>query len=128
MVKEHKILFGALKAGVAFEWNNSVWIKTEAGQAVNLATGSVEALMGTQKVKETDFILVREQMLPVMKGVRSTEMKDPLEKCSTCQHCYKRKNDDELIYCRKRNGKCDYKEYRPNTVGSKLSNEKNKEI
>lgn len=67
MVKEHKILFGALKEGITFEWNNSVWIKTETGQAVNLATGSIKALMGTQKVKETDFVLVREQMLPFRK-------------------------------------------------------------
>ena len=32
-----------------------------------------------------------------------------LKKCITCKHCYVRK-DDDYIYCRKRNGKCDYKE------------------
>lgn len=33
-------------------------------------------------------------------------------KCLTCQHCYKRKDDDNTLYCRKRNGKCEYKEYK----------------
>lgn len=32
-----------------------------------------------------------------------------LEKCLTCTHCYKRKDDDETVYCRCRNGKCNYK-------------------
>lgn len=59
-------IFGALKAGTAFEWNNSVWIKTEMGQAVNLATGSVEIFLETQKVEETDFVLVRESILPFL--------------------------------------------------------------
>lgn len=30
------------------------------------------------------------------------------EKCRTCQHCYT-KNDDDYVYCRKRNEKCEYK-------------------
>lgn len=34
-----------------------------------------------------------------------------VEKCSTCQHCYKRQNDDDTLYCRKRNGKCEYKRF-----------------
>ena len=33
------------------------------------------------------------------------------EKCRTCQHCYT-KNDDDYVYCRKRNGKCEYKPYK----------------
>lgn len=33
------------------------------------------------------------------------------EKCSTCQHCYTKK-DDDYVYCRKRNGKCEYKPYK----------------
>ena len=33
------------------------------------------------------------------------------EKCRTCQHCHT-KNDDEYVYCRKRNGKCEYKPYK----------------
>lgn len=33
------------------------------------------------------------------------------EKCKTCQHCYT-KNDDDYVYCRKRNGKCEYKPYK----------------
>lgn len=32
-----------------------------------------------------------------------------VDKCLKCQHCYKRKDDDELLYCRKRNGKCEFK-------------------
>lgn len=40
------------------------------------------------------------------------EMCEPwVEKCLTRQHCYKRQDDDEIMYCRKRNGKCEYKEY-----------------
>ena len=35
-----------------------------------------------------------------------------VEKCLTCQHCYKRIDDDSYIYCRKRNGKCEYKPYK----------------
>lgn len=35
---------------------------------------------------------------------------DPLEKCMSCKHCYTRR-DDDYIYCRKRNGKCEYKPY-----------------
>lgn len=35
-----------------------------------------------------------------------------LEKCITCQHCGKKKDDDDIIYCRKRNGKCEYKPYK----------------
>lgn len=34
------------------------------------------------------------------------------EKCRTCQHCYTKK-DDDYVYCRKRNGKCEYKPYKP---------------
>ena len=33
------------------------------------------------------------------------------EKCRTCKHCYTRQ-DDDYVYCRKRNGKCEYKEYK----------------
>lgn len=35
-----------------------------------------------------------------------------LEKCPTCQYYYVALNDD-YVYCRKRNGKCEYKEYKP---------------
>lgn len=31
--------------------------------------------------------------------------------CMTCQHCYT-KQDDDYVYCRKRNGKCEYKKYK----------------
>ena len=37
------------------------------------------------------------------------------EKCKTCQHCYTRQ-DDDYVYCRKRNGKCEYKEYKKKNV------------
>lgn len=40
------------------------------------------------------------------------EYDDLVEKCLTCQYCYKRKDDDNTIYCRKRNGKCEYKPYK----------------
>lgn len=35
---------------------------------------------------------------------------DWVKKCKTCVHCYKKRDDDELLYCRCRNGKCNYKE------------------
>lgn len=41
-----------------------------------------------------------------------SEMYEPwVEKCLTCQHCYRRQDDTEIMYCRKRKGKCEYKEY-----------------
>lgn len=40
------------------------------------------------------------------------EMPEWLKRCMTCQHAYKRKDDDETMYCRKRNGKCEYKKYK----------------
>lgn len=45
------------------------------------------------------------------------------EKCRTCQHCYM-KNDDDYVYCRKRNGKCEYKPYKQR---KELRGEKNDE-
>ena len=33
------------------------------------------------------------------------------EKCRTCQHCHM-KNDDDYVFCRKRNGKCEYRPYK----------------
>ena len=41
-----------------------------------------------------------------------------VEKCMTCQHCYKRR-DDEYLYCRKRNGKCEYKAVQEQEKGGK---------
>ncbi len=35
-----------------------------------------------------------------------------LERCLTCQHIACRKSDIDEYYCRKRNGKCEYKEYK----------------
>lgn len=36
---------------------------------------------------------------------------DWLEKCKSCQHCYTRQ-DDDYVYCKKRDGKCEYKPYK----------------
>lgn len=33
------------------------------------------------------------------------------EKCRTCQHCHM-KNDDDYVFCRKRNGKCEYRPFK----------------
>lgn len=33
------------------------------------------------------------------------------EKCKTCQYCHT-KDDDDYVYCTKRNGKCEYKPYK----------------
>ena len=37
-----------------------------------------------------------------------------LETCKTCQYCYTKQGDDDTVYCRKRNGICEYKEYHRN--------------
>lgn len=37
---------------------------------------------------------------------------NPLDKCQSCQHCYTRQ-DDDYIYCRRRDGQCVYKEKKP---------------
>ena len=47
---------------------------------------------------------------------------DWLEKCKSCQHHYTRQ-DDDYAYCRKRNGKCEYKPYK-----NKKSKEKNMKV
>lgn len=39
------------------------------------------------------------------------ESENFFEKCRTCQYCFT-KNDDDYVYCRKRNGKCEYKPYK----------------
>lgn len=35
-----------------------------------------------------------------------------LEKCLSCTHCYRKKADDETLYCRCHKGKCNYQEVR----------------
>ena len=35
---------------------------------------------------------------------------DWLEKCLKCQHSYHKNDDADTIYCRCRNGQCNYKE------------------
>ena len=39
----------------------------------------------------------------------AAQEQDWLSKCIQCQHCYIRKADDDVYYCRKRNGECEYK-------------------
>ena len=40
------------------------------------------------------------------------DVTDALEKCTTCKHVYRRKDDADTIYCRRREG-CKYEEYKP---------------
>lgn len=35
-------------------------------------------------------------------------MEEWLEKCLSCKHSYHRNDDADIIYCRCRNGKCNY--------------------
>lgn len=37
------------------------------------------------------------------------ETDDWVKQCLMCQHCYQRNSDDDTLFCRKRNGKCEYK-------------------
>lgn len=53
-----------------------------------------------------------------------SEMYEPwVEKCLTCQHCYRRQDDDDILYCRKRKGKCEYKEYQKKDKRSRRAGE-----
>lgn len=47
--------------------------------------------------------------------IDTEQNEDWLSKCITCKHCYTT-NDDDYIKCRKRNGKCEYKEYKPTII------------
>ena len=33
------------------------------------------------------------------------------DKCKTCQYCYTKQNDD-YVYCRRKDGKCEYKPHK----------------
>lgn len=39
-----------------------------------------------------------------------TDMPEWLQKCLLCVHSYYKQDDADMIYCRCRNGKCNYKE------------------
>lgn len=43
------------------------------------------------------------------------EMPDWLKKCMICSHAYYKQTDADTIYCRCRNGKCNFKEYKSKT-------------
>jgi hypothetical protein len=48
-----------------------------------------------------------------------TDMPEWLQKCLSCVHAYYRQDDADMIYCRCRNGNCNYKE----ETNAKQSNE-----
>lgn len=50
--------------------------------------------------------------IPSTEWLSEDETPEWLRKCLSCQHCYKKISDDETIFCRKRNGKCEYKPYK----------------
>lgn len=39
-----------------------------------------------------------------------TDIPEWLQKCLSCVHSYYKQDDADMIYCRCRNGKCNYKE------------------
>lgn len=38
---------------------------------------------------------------------------DYVDKCMKCKHSYTRQNDSDTLFCRCRNGKCNYQESKP---------------
>lgn len=42
--------------------------------------------------------------------MKKNSEEDWLEKCLECQHIYRKKDDAETVYCRCRNGKCNFKQ------------------
>lgn len=48
------------------------------------------------------------------------EMPDWLKKCMRCSHAYYKQTDADTIYCRCRNGKCNFKEYKSKTERKRL--------
>ena len=50
-----------------------------------------------------------------------TDIPEWLQKCLTCVHSYYRQDDADTIYCRCRNGNCNYKESKGKT-NSKQNN------
>lgn len=49
------------------------------------------------------------------------ELSDWFKKCLECKHCYTLQTDELEYHCRKKNGICEYKEY-------KLKNGRNKKM
>ena len=49
------------------------------------------------------------------------DLEDWAKKCLSCTHCYKKKDDDEYIYCRCRKG-CNYQDKKKNNLIGKSYN------
>lgn len=48
------------------------------------------------------------------------EKDDWYEKCLKCQHSYRKNNDSDMIYCRCRRGKCNFKEVEGKNADSEV--------
>lgn len=60
------------------------------------------------------------------------EYEDWVYKCLDCKHSYKKQNDDDVLYCRKRNGKCEFspriiKNMKEGKITTTLSDYQNRE-
>lgn len=44
-----------------------------------------------------------------MRDEEGGKFEDWVKVCLSCIHCYKKKKDDDEMYCRCRDGKCHYK-------------------
>lgn len=51
--------------------------------------------------------------------MEAENISDWLKKCLTCKHAYKKKDEDDCIYCRCRFGECNYEAYEEKSDGKK---------
>lgn len=52
----------------------------------------------------------------------TNNMPEWVQKCLSCKHSYYKKDDAEMIYCRCRNGKCNYKPDKTELKNNEQSN------
>lgn len=58
--------------------------------------------------------------------IMNNNISDWLQKCLSCVHSYYRQDDVDTIYCRCRNGNCNYKEKNNDKQSNKVSTLSNK--
>ena len=49
--------------------------------------------------------------------MKAEKMPEWLKKCITCKYAYKKKDDDDCIYCRRMLGECKYEAYKEKSDG-----------
>lgn len=53
--------------------------------------------------------------------MKAENMPDWLKKCITCKYAYKKQNDADCVYCRRKDGKCKYEAYEARLKAEKFA-------